>query len=207
MKFRLSMTARVLGHKESDFSVRPGACFSKVPKLFGRISADIILFVSSKRRRLEARNFAVILIFIPFTTYEKTSFTEKAGRSFTNGFSGPKSSRDFRETGPRTRFEKEAKGNSEMAYSHTPYSKCSTGEGLRRRTIKGEGHPYQYIFFSVSYSILFLECQVNKCLPFIGLGNPLYVNLFPIHAVPSPLHTPQRSNTFDDPNSLSHPNV
>ena len=34
-------------------------------------SGDIILFVSSKRRRLEARNFAVIFIFIPFTTYEK----------------------------------------------------------------------------------------------------------------------------------------
>ena len=46
------------------------ACFSKVPKLFGRISGDIILFLSSKRRRLEARNFAVIIIiFIPFTTY------------------------------------------------------------------------------------------------------------------------------------------
>ena len=53
-----------------------GARFSKVPKLFGRISGDIILFVSSKRRRLEARNFAVIFIFNPFTTYEKTSFTE-----------------------------------------------------------------------------------------------------------------------------------
>ena len=47
----------------------PGACFSKVPKLFGSISGDIILFISSKRRRLEARNFAVIFIFIPFTTY------------------------------------------------------------------------------------------------------------------------------------------
>ena len=54
----------------------PGACFSKVPKLFGRISGDIILFVSSKRRGLEARNFAVIFIFIQFTTYEKISFTE-----------------------------------------------------------------------------------------------------------------------------------
>ena len=54
----------------------PGACFSKVPKLFGRISGDIILFVSSKRRRLEARYFAVILTFIPFTTFQKTSFTE-----------------------------------------------------------------------------------------------------------------------------------
>ena len=53
-----------------------GACFSKVPKLFGPISGDIILFVSSKRRRLEPRNFAVIFIFIPFTTCEKISFTE-----------------------------------------------------------------------------------------------------------------------------------
>ena len=34
-----------------------GVCLSKVPKLFGHISGDIILFVSSKRRRLEARNF------------------------------------------------------------------------------------------------------------------------------------------------------
>ena len=56
--------------------VTAGACFSKVPKLFGRISCHIILFVSSKRRRLEARNFAVTFLFIPFTTYEKTSFTE-----------------------------------------------------------------------------------------------------------------------------------
>ena len=68
----------------------PGARFSKVPKLFGRISGDIILFVSSKRRGLGARNFAVALIFNPFTIYEKTSFTELAGRSFTNGFSGSK---------------------------------------------------------------------------------------------------------------------
>ena len=71
--------------------------------LFGHISGRIILFVCSKRRRLEARNFAVILIYIPFTTYEKNSFTELAGRSFTNGFSGPKCFRDFRETGPRAR--------------------------------------------------------------------------------------------------------
>ena len=61
----------------------------------------VILSVSSKRRRLEARNFAVILIYTPFTTYEKTSFKELAGRSFTNGFLGPKSFRNFWETGPR----------------------------------------------------------------------------------------------------------
>ena len=39
----------------------PGACFSKVPKLFGRISGDTILFVSSKRRRLEARKLFLFL--------------------------------------------------------------------------------------------------------------------------------------------------
>ena len=55
---------------------RPGARFSKVPKLFGRTSGDIIIFVSSKRKRLEPRNFAAILILIPFTTYERASFTE-----------------------------------------------------------------------------------------------------------------------------------
>ena len=76
----------------------PGARFSKVPKLFGRISGDLILFVSSKRRGLEARNFAIIIsIFILLTTYEKNSFTELAGRSFTNGFSDPKS---FSRNGP-----------------------------------------------------------------------------------------------------------
>ena len=50
--------------------------FLESPETFRAYSGDIILFVSSKRRRLEARNFAVIFIFIPFTTYEKTSFTE-----------------------------------------------------------------------------------------------------------------------------------
>ena len=72
----------------------PQARFSKVPNLFGHILGDIIHFVSSKQRRLEARNFAVILIFTPFTRYQKISFIESAGRSFTNGLSGPKSFRD-----------------------------------------------------------------------------------------------------------------
>ena len=50
---------------------------SRKPRNFnGRISGHIIFYVSSKRRGLEARNFAVILIFIPFTIYEKTSFNE-----------------------------------------------------------------------------------------------------------------------------------
>ena len=55
---------------------RPEARFSKVPKLFGHVSGDLILFVSSKRRDLEARNLAAISIFVLVTTYEKSSFTE-----------------------------------------------------------------------------------------------------------------------------------
>ena len=50
--------------------------FLESPETFRAYSGDIIFFVSSKRRRLEARNFALTCIFIPFTTYEKTSFTE-----------------------------------------------------------------------------------------------------------------------------------
>ena len=41
-------------------------------------AGDIILFVSSKRRRLKAGNYAVILTLIPFTTYEKMIFTQEA---------------------------------------------------------------------------------------------------------------------------------
>ena len=40
------------------------------------LSGEVILFVSSKRKCSVSQNFAVILIFIPFTTYKKTSFTE-----------------------------------------------------------------------------------------------------------------------------------
>ena len=51
--------------------------FLESPETFRDLGpGDIILFVSPKQRRLEARNFAAILTFIPFTTYEKTSFTE-----------------------------------------------------------------------------------------------------------------------------------
>ena len=39
-------------------------------------SGDIIRFVSSKQECSVSRNFALILIFTSFTTYEKTSFTE-----------------------------------------------------------------------------------------------------------------------------------
>ena len=54
----------------------PGARFSKVPKLFVCFSSDITLLISSKQRLFEKRNFPGIEIFIPFPTYENTSFTE-----------------------------------------------------------------------------------------------------------------------------------
>ena len=57
------------------------------PETFWRISGDINLFGSSKRKHLGARNFAFILILIP-------------GRSITNGFPGLKGFREFRETDP-----------------------------------------------------------------------------------------------------------
>lgn len=62
-------------------------------------SGDIILFILSKWMHPQAWNFAAILILIPFTMYEKTSFTEQVGRSFTNGFLCLKIFRDFLETG------------------------------------------------------------------------------------------------------------
>ena len=78
-----------------------GACFSKVPKGFRCLWGDKFSSVSVKQRCLEGQNFVVVLVFVPHTTYEKTSFTEQMGWSFTNGFSGLKSFKDFQETHPR----------------------------------------------------------------------------------------------------------
>ena len=65
--------------------------FSKVPKLFGRIWGDIIVFTSTKRKRLEARNFAVILIFSPLQHMKRPALQNKRVGVL----------RDFRKTGPR----------------------------------------------------------------------------------------------------------
>ena len=57
-----------------------------------------------RTRAYEARNFAVIFIFIPFTTFVKTSFTELACRSFTNGLSGRKRFGTFEKGAPGLSF-------------------------------------------------------------------------------------------------------
>ena len=80
--------------------LQPGACFSKVPKLFGPILGTTIPFISSQRRSSKPSNFAILLIFLILRACKKISFSKRADCSLTTSFSGPKSSRDFRETGP-----------------------------------------------------------------------------------------------------------
>ena len=72
-----------------------GARFSKVSNLFGHISGDLILFLSSKGRRLEVRNFAVILSFISIW---KDQLDGVSGSQFNEW---PKNFRDFRDASPR----------------------------------------------------------------------------------------------------------
>ena len=85
----LSLSAELSKNKRLPF-IR--ARFSKVPRLFERISGDIILFVSSKRRRLEKRNFAVILTYMntPTLQIKPVGVSRMAFRA-----------RDFRETRSR----------------------------------------------------------------------------------------------------------
>ena len=51
--------------------------FLESPETFGRISGDIILFVSSKRRRLEPRNFAVIFILFRLQHIKRPALQNK----------------------------------------------------------------------------------------------------------------------------------
>ena len=62
--------------KELKQRLLVGGAQSRGPFPERRIAGAIIVFLFSKRRRLEARNLAVIFTFIPFTTYERSSFTE-----------------------------------------------------------------------------------------------------------------------------------
>ena len=82
------------------YKTSPGACFSKVPKRFGPISGTTIPFISSQRRGSKPSNFAILLIFLILKVCKKISFSKRADCSLTTSFSGPKSSRDVRETGP-----------------------------------------------------------------------------------------------------------
>ena len=69
-------------------------------------SGVTISFVSQERRGFKSLNFTVIFLFVILKTCQKIGFAKQAVGSFTNGFSGPKSFRDFRETGPRSRHRR-----------------------------------------------------------------------------------------------------
>ena len=88
------------GGNQDDSLAEPGACFSKVPKLFGPILGTTIPFMSSQRRGSKPSNFAILLIFLILKACGKIIFSKRADCSLTTSFSGPKSSRDVRETGP-----------------------------------------------------------------------------------------------------------
>ena len=74
--------------------------FLKSPETFRVSSGATIPFISSQRRGSKPSNFAVLLIFLTLKTCKKIIFSKQADCSLTTNFSGPKSSRDFRETGP-----------------------------------------------------------------------------------------------------------
>ena len=88
--------------KMLETTPRTGACFSKVPKRLGPISGATIAFIPSQRRGSKHSNFAILLIFLILKTCKMITFSKWADCSLTTSFSGPKSSRDFRETGPWT---------------------------------------------------------------------------------------------------------
>ena len=84
-----------------DCNRRPGACFSKVPKLFGPFSGAAIPFIASQRGGCKPSNFAILLVVLTLKSCQKISFSKQADCSLKTGFSGPKRSWDFRETDPR----------------------------------------------------------------------------------------------------------
>ena len=71
-----------------------------VPKLYGPFSGVTIPSVSQGRRGFQSSNFTVSLLFVTLKTCLKFGSPEQAVGRFTNGLSGPKRFRDFRETGP-----------------------------------------------------------------------------------------------------------
>ena len=74
--------------------------FLKSPETFGVSFGCHYSLISSQRRGSKPSNFAVLLIFLTLKTCKKIIFSKQADCSLTTSFSGPKSSRDFRETGP-----------------------------------------------------------------------------------------------------------
>ena len=94
------VTVTFLRNNSVDGESTAGACFSKVPKLYGPISGATISLISSQHRGSKPSNFAILLVFSTLKRRWEISFWKQADCSLTSGFSGQKTSRDFRETGP-----------------------------------------------------------------------------------------------------------
>ena len=90
----------LLSSIEKDLKNSGLAMFLKVPKLSGPILGATIPILSSQRRASSPSNFVILLVFLTLKTCQKINFSKQADCSLTPGFSVPKSSRDFRETGP-----------------------------------------------------------------------------------------------------------
>ena len=56
----------------------PGACFSKVPKLFGSLSGATIPVISLQRQGSKPSNFAVLLVFLTLKACLKISYSKQA---------------------------------------------------------------------------------------------------------------------------------
>ena len=104
--------------------ISPGACFSKVPKVFGPISDATIAFIATQCRGSRPSNFAILLVFLILKTCKKITFSKQADFSLTTRFSGPKSSRDFRETGP-WREEREMRSTLALPMREPSRQPCS----------------------------------------------------------------------------------
>ena len=75
----------------------------KYAKLFGPILDATIPIISSQRRGSKPSNFTILLGFLALKTCQKISFSIQADCTLTTGFSGQKSSRNFRENRPQDR--------------------------------------------------------------------------------------------------------
>ena len=84
----------------------PGARFSKVPRLFGRISGDTVLFVSSKRGCLAARNFALILILFPLLQMKRLALQNEWVEVLRIALRAQKVFGTFEKRAPGARFSK-----------------------------------------------------------------------------------------------------
>ena len=87
--------------KKWSLILRDRGPFLESPELYGPFSGVTIPLVSQERKGLKVTKLHSQVSFCYFENMLKDRLSKTSGWQFTNGFSGPKSFRDFRETGPR----------------------------------------------------------------------------------------------------------